>query len=203
MVSTGVLGRGLDLVGVKLVVNFDMPSSMDEYVHQVKGLLSTTVLLMNFVFLKKKFIFGCAGSSLLFGLLAYCRERGPLPSCGERGLLSSRGEWGLLPSCSVQPPRCSGLSRCGAQAQSTGSVVGVQGLSCSVVHRIFSEQGSNPCLLQWQQILYHQITREDPTRAFFYARYCRYSREFFFKQNIKLHIFLLLKYMYLRTSLVV
>ena len=158
------------------------------------------------------FIFGCAGSSLLFGLLAYCGEQGPLPSCGElgllssrgeRGLLSSRGEWGLLPSCSVQPPRRSGLSRCGAQAQSTGSVVGVQGLSCSVVHRSFSEQGSNPCLLQWQQILYHQITREDPTHAFSYARYCRYSREFFFKQNIKLHIFLLLKYMYLRTSLVV
>lgn len=39
MVSTGVLGRGLDLVSVRLVVNFDMPSSMDEYVHQVKGLL--------------------------------------------------------------------------------------------------------------------------------------------------------------------
>ncbi|XP_063154447.1 probable ATP-dependent RNA helicase DDX59 [Candoia aspera] len=35
VVSTGVLGRGLDLVNIKLVVNFDMPSSMDEYVHQV------------------------------------------------------------------------------------------------------------------------------------------------------------------------
>ncbi|XP_068930624.1 probable ATP-dependent RNA helicase DDX59 isoform X3 [Petaurus breviceps papuanus] len=35
IVSTGVLGRGLDLINVKLVVNFDMPSSMDEYVHQV------------------------------------------------------------------------------------------------------------------------------------------------------------------------
>ncbi|XP_024068840.1 probable ATP-dependent RNA helicase DDX59 isoform X2 [Terrapene carolina triunguis] len=35
VVSTGVLGRGLDLVNVKLIVNFDMPSSMDEYVHQV------------------------------------------------------------------------------------------------------------------------------------------------------------------------
>ncbi|MGH0118851.1 UNVERIFIED_CONTAM: hypothetical protein FKN15_001198 [Acipenser sinensis] len=34
VVSTGVLGRGLDLVSVKLVVNFDMPSGMDEYVHQ-------------------------------------------------------------------------------------------------------------------------------------------------------------------------
>ncbi|XP_072348183.1 probable ATP-dependent RNA helicase DDX59 isoform X1 [Scyliorhinus torazame] len=35
VVSTGVLGRGLDLVNVKLVVNFDMPPTMDEYVHQV------------------------------------------------------------------------------------------------------------------------------------------------------------------------
>lgn len=35
VVSTGVLGRGLDLISVKLVVNFDMPPSMDEYVHQV------------------------------------------------------------------------------------------------------------------------------------------------------------------------
>uniref|UniRef100_A0A8C5QK90 RNA helicase n=1 Tax=Leptobrachium leishanense TaxID=445787 RepID=A0A8C5QK90_9ANUR len=35
VVSTGVLGRGLDLINVKVVVNFDMPSSMDEYVHQV------------------------------------------------------------------------------------------------------------------------------------------------------------------------
>lgn len=35
VVSTGVLGRGLDLANVKLVVNFDMPPNMDEYVHQV------------------------------------------------------------------------------------------------------------------------------------------------------------------------
>ncbi|XP_012680817.2 probable ATP-dependent RNA helicase DDX59 [Clupea harengus] len=35
VISTGVLGRGLDLVNVKLVVNFDMPSNMDEYVHQI------------------------------------------------------------------------------------------------------------------------------------------------------------------------
>ena len=88
VVSTGVLGRGLDLVSVKLVVNFDMPSSMDEYVHQVKGSLPTTVLLRT----KKVFVFGCAGSSLLGGLLASC------------------GGWGLLPSCSVQAPCCNGFS---------------------------------------------------------------------------------------------
>uniref|UniRef100_UPI00358E209B probable ATP-dependent RNA helicase DDX59 n=1 Tax=Myxine glutinosa TaxID=7769 RepID=UPI00358E209B len=35
VVSTGLLGRGLDLVKVRLVVNFDLPSSMDQYIHQV------------------------------------------------------------------------------------------------------------------------------------------------------------------------
>lgn len=37
VISTGVLGRGLDLVNVRVVVNFDMPNTMDEYVHQVSG----------------------------------------------------------------------------------------------------------------------------------------------------------------------
>uniref|UniRef100_A0A2R9AIF9 RNA helicase n=1 Tax=Pan paniscus TaxID=9597 RepID=A0A2R9AIF9_PANPA len=41
VVSTGVLGRGLDLISVRLVVNFDMPSSMDEYVHQENTYKST------------------------------------------------------------------------------------------------------------------------------------------------------------------
>lgn len=40
VISTGVLGRGLDLVNVRLVVNFDMPNTMDEYVHQVSELIS-------------------------------------------------------------------------------------------------------------------------------------------------------------------
>ncbi|XP_020640349.3 putative ATP-dependent RNA helicase DDX59 [Pogona vitticeps] len=51
VVSTGVLGRGLDLVNVKLVVNFDMPSSMDEYVHQVgrAGRLGHTGTAITFI----------------------------------------------------------------------------------------------------------------------------------------------------------
>ena len=40
--------------------------------------------------------------------------------------------------------------------QSTGSVVVAQGLSCSMMYRIFPDQGSNPCLLHWQWILYHK-----------------------------------------------
>uniref|UniRef100_V9KPW5 RNA helicase n=1 Tax=Callorhinchus milii TaxID=7868 RepID=V9KPW5_CALMI len=35
LVSTGVLGRGLDLLNVSLLINFDMAASVDEYVHQV------------------------------------------------------------------------------------------------------------------------------------------------------------------------
>lgn len=52
VVSTGVLGRGLDLVNVRLVVNFDMPNTMDEYVHQVGragrlGHRGTAITLLN------------------------------------------------------------------------------------------------------------------------------------------------------------
>lgn len=46
VISTGVLGRGLDLVNVRLVVNFDMPNTMDEYVHQVSGIQSRKVSMM-------------------------------------------------------------------------------------------------------------------------------------------------------------
>ncbi|XP_078497123.1 putative ATP-dependent RNA helicase DDX59 isoform X2 [Lissotriton helveticus] len=59
VVSTGVLGRGLDLVNVKLVVNFDMPSSMDEYVHQVgrAGRLGHKGTAITFVNKKNKNLF--------------------------------------------------------------------------------------------------------------------------------------------------
>ncbi|KAM5579677.1 hypothetical protein ABKV19_009458 [Rosa sericea] len=35
IVATGVLGRGLDLLGVRQVIVFDMPNSINEYVHQI------------------------------------------------------------------------------------------------------------------------------------------------------------------------
>ncbi|KAK4272273.1 hypothetical protein QN277_020855 [Acacia crassicarpa] len=35
VVATGVLGRGVDLLGVKQVIVFDMPNSIKEYVHQI------------------------------------------------------------------------------------------------------------------------------------------------------------------------
>jgi ATP-dependent RNA helicase DDX59 len=35
IVSTGVLGRGMDLLKVRQVILFDIPNSIDEYIHQV------------------------------------------------------------------------------------------------------------------------------------------------------------------------
>ncbi|KAF8036018.1 hypothetical protein BT93_C1901 [Corymbia citriodora subsp. variegata] len=35
IVATGILGRGVDLLGVRQVIVFDMPNSIKEYVHQV------------------------------------------------------------------------------------------------------------------------------------------------------------------------
>ncbi len=35
LVGTDVLGRGIDISGVTLVVNYDMPSTIDRYTHRV------------------------------------------------------------------------------------------------------------------------------------------------------------------------
>lgn len=35
IVATGILGRGVDLLGVRQVIVFDMPNSINEYVHQI------------------------------------------------------------------------------------------------------------------------------------------------------------------------
>ena len=74
----------------------------------------------------------------------------------------------MLSRCSALASRCSGLScsgawPLGARASavmvrgcrsrglwSTGSVVAVQGFSCSTVCGIFPNQGLNPCSLHWQ-----------------------------------------------------
>ena len=35
MVATAVAARGLDIPNVKHVINFDLPSDIDEYVHRI------------------------------------------------------------------------------------------------------------------------------------------------------------------------
>ena len=77
---------------------------------------------------------------------------------------------------------CGGFSCCGALAlgawasvvaairlQSAGSVVVVQGLSCSAACGIFPDQGSNPCPLHWQADLRHQGS---PFSTFFRLKIC-------------------------------
>ena len=35
LISTDVLARGIDFVGIKTVVNYDCPASLDDYVHRI------------------------------------------------------------------------------------------------------------------------------------------------------------------------
>ena len=70
--------------------------------------------IRHFLFFLKKyfylFIFGCAGSSLLWGLFS---------SCAERGLLFSYGGWAthcVASSICRAQTRCAGFSSCGSQA---------------------------------------------------------------------------------------
>ena len=96
----------------------------------------------NFIYL---FILGCAGSSLLHGFFSrYCKRR-LLSSCSAcrlfvavASLVVEHGH--MQASVGVAP----GLPR-------TGSTVVAQGPSCSAACRIFPDQGSNPCLLHWQE----------------------------------------------------
>ncbi|KAL2507912.1 DEAD-box ATP-dependent RNA helicase 41 [Forsythia ovata] len=52
IVATGILGRGLDLLSVRQVIVFDMPTSIKEYVHQIgrasrMGEEGTSIVLVN------------------------------------------------------------------------------------------------------------------------------------------------------------
>ena len=84
--------------------------------------------------------------------------------------------------CSAQASHYSGFSCSGAQAlgiqasvvgarglKSAGSVVVEHRLSCCMSYGIFSDQGLNPCLLHWQEILIHWSTREVP--LFYFSIY--------------------------------
>ncbi|KAD7479752.1 hypothetical protein R6Q59_008571 [Mikania micrantha] len=52
LVATGILGRGMDLLLVRQVIVFDMPNSINEYVHQIgrasrMGVVGTSILFVN------------------------------------------------------------------------------------------------------------------------------------------------------------
>ena len=74
-----------------------------------------------------------------------------LSLCCSAPAFSSCGEWGLFPGC-------------GAQALGHACSVGVvHRLSSSAAHRIFPDQGSNPCVLHWQAI----FSAEPPGKPWF------------------------------------
>ena len=106
------------------------------------------------VFLMHLFIFGCAGSSLLY---MHCCT--PFSSCGEQGPMSS---------CGTRASHCSGFSRRAQALEHVGSVVVAHGLSCPIARGIFPDQEWNLCLLHWQvdsQPLDHQV--QQPVWLFF------------------------------------
>ena len=79
--------------------------------------------------------------------------RGLFSGCGQRGLLL---RWLLLlrstgSRCRLQQLWHAGSVVMACRLQSTGSVVVVHGLSCSVAYGIFPDQGSNPRPLHWQE----------------------------------------------------
>lgn len=59
LVSTNIMGRGLDLPNVKQVIIFDMPQTIEDYIHQVgrAGRLRTKSLVMAFINKSNKSIF--------------------------------------------------------------------------------------------------------------------------------------------------
>ena len=115
---------------------------------------------------------GYAGSSLVHGIFSSCGKTGATLSCGAQAShfngFSCCGAWALgqTGSAVVIP----GL-------QSTGSVVGVHGLSCSMACGIFPEQGLNLCLLN-RQVDYLPLNHQESPPPilfiylFIYIRLC-------------------------------
>ena len=93
--------------------------------------LISQVSLFNQGFKNYLFIFACAGSLLLCGLLSRCGAR-------------------AFSCCEAQALGCAGLGSCSSQALELGSVVVAQVLSCFVSCGIFLDQGLNLCPLYLQ-----------------------------------------------------
>ena len=85
--------------------------------------------------------------ALLLRLFSSCSEWGLLSNCGAQA--SHRSGF----SCEAPAPGRLGFNGCGTWAQSlqvSGIVIVQHGLSYSVACGVFSDQGLNRCLLNWQ-----------------------------------------------------
>jgi ATP-dependent RNA helicase UAP56/SUB2 len=51
MISTDLLGRGIDIEKINIVINYDMPSEPDQYLHRVgrAGRFGTKGLTISFI----------------------------------------------------------------------------------------------------------------------------------------------------------
>jgi ATP-dependent RNA helicase UAP56/SUB2 len=51
MISTDLLGRGIDIEKINIVINFDMPNESDQYLHRVgrAGRFGTRGLAISFI----------------------------------------------------------------------------------------------------------------------------------------------------------
>jgi superfamily II DNA/RNA helicase len=51
LIATDLVGRGIDVQGVNLVINFDVPYSLEQYIHRIgrTGRLGKKGVAINFV----------------------------------------------------------------------------------------------------------------------------------------------------------
>ena len=101
----------------------------------------------------------CLGFSLVaaswgYSLVAVLGLLTVVASLVECGI---QGTWGSVIAAH-------GLTTYTPRLHSTGSIVVTHGLRCSEARRIFLDQGSNPCLLHWQAVLYHWVTWQDHSK---------------------------------------
>jgi ATP-dependent RNA helicase UAP56/SUB2 len=80
MVTTEVLGRGIDVERVKIVFNYDMPDCSDQYLHRVgrAGRFGTKGLAISFVTSPED------ETVLAVSNLAAVRSEGGGPACDDR-----------------------------------------------------------------------------------------------------------------------
>ena len=115
--------------------------------------IADTIVFSELNFILFFFTFGCTRSSLLPKLfLQLQREKAILQLWCSGFSLQRLLLWQSTNSRlhRLQQSRHMGLIVRGPRLQSTGSIVGVHGLSCSATCGIFLNQGSNWCLLHCQ-----------------------------------------------------